>query len=743
MISAALVRPTQDPAYIQQMLPMVLLRSLLSAIIIFSLDAAFPLGTSGWMLTFAACLGTTAASLAAFTRLTNRGFISLSVIVYFVVAIIFKLLNYFPAAISSRFFAVYALTIHGYATLIVFLASALLTWGFWRSKHILSLELLGLLWLVVYLFSGHRNFHFDSPQIINTLAWWLNVEPITLLITLGALVFIILFGNLFLATHPNKPDASITATHFSLHRGQRSWTLNIAFLGLLATCLYLISTSLYSHYTFVAGSRLANGVGAESKEGLSPLGFHSALGSTNQPSALVRLEGDYSENPFSPMLYLRESALSKFNGHELTIASRIFDQDVSNTSPSQPFQGQEDPTLGSRVPLSQSVYLLTEHKLAFAADYPITISPVKNPNPSRFKSAFKAYSIAPGFSLQSLLGLKVGDPRWTSETKAHYLETHPDPRYAELALKLTAAATNPIEKALAIVEYFNKTAIYTLTPNHNVGPQDDPVAPFAFGDHRGYCVHFAHALTYLYRSLGIPARIGTGYLTDLSQAKDGHTLLRMSDRHAWAEVYIEGHGWIPFDLQPEQVESHADTQVDMKVLEELMTLLEPGDEVLPKDLLKDEKFEQHSENNLEAAKYLSFLILAALAIIFLIKIYLHYSWILPSSYRTKLRRSYLAILTRLHDLGFRRDFGETRQEFKARLAQQFSLATLSLTELQQKSAYQLPSPTAVVDKSATLEKLALLRKNDLTVIRNLPLKKRILAIINPSSAMQFIFGPKW
>ena len=37
-------------------------------------------------------------------------------------------------------------------------------------------------------------------------------------------------------------------------------------------------------------------------------------------------------------------------------------------------------------------------------------------------------------------------------------------------------------------------------------------AAFLFGNFTGYCVHSAHASVYLWRSLGLPARIGTGYL---------------------------------------------------------------------------------------------------------------------------------------------------------------------------------------------------------------------------------------
>ncbi len=59
---------------------------------------------------------------------------------------------------------------------------------------------------------------------------------------------------------------------------------------------------------------------------------------------------------------------------------------------------------------------------------------------------------------------------------------------------------------------------------------------------RGVCQDFAHLLIALSRSLGLPARYVSGYLYDPDTLPD--TILAS---HAWAEVFLDGHGWLGLD----------------------------------------------------------------------------------------------------------------------------------------------------------------------------------------------------
>ncbi|MEI6517844.1 MAG: transglutaminase-like domain-containing protein, partial [bacterium] len=282
--------------------------------------------------------------------------------------------------------------------------------------------------------------------------------------------------------------------------------------------------------------------------------------------------------------------------------------------------------------------------------------------------------------------------------------------------------------------YLSKTAIYTLTPRHEVKPSEDPVAPFMFGDHRGYCVHFAHAITYMARALGIPARVATGYLTDLSQAKDGHILLRMSDRHAWGEIYITEIGWVPFDVQPEQVESHAETQVDAKLLEELMGILQPGEEILPKDSVKDEAGMLDPDQiwTPDPQLFINLLYLSA-ALFLLLKLTLRQGWRLARSPSTRLRWGYISVASSLCDIGITRERGETRLDFANRVTQ---VDLRPLTQLVvtkgYSSNYQLQMEAVTRTIKATQSPL-----------KNLPRWKRPIVAVNPASIVKMFGGASW
>jgi transglutaminase-like putative cysteine protease len=52
------------------------------------------------------------------------------------------------------------------------------------------------------------------------------------------------------------------------------------------------------------------------------------------------------------------------------------------------------------------------------------------------------------------------------------------------------------------------------------------------------------------RSLGIPARLATGYSTGEYNSVLNQSIVREHDAHAWVEVWFSGHGWVPVDPSP-------------------------------------------------------------------------------------------------------------------------------------------------------------------------------------------------
>lgn len=96
---------------------------------------------------------------------------------------------------------------------------------------------------------------------------------------------------------------------------------------------------------------------------------------------------------------------------------------------------------------------------------------------------------------------------------------------------------------------------YSLAPGKTPSNRDF-TNYFLLENRKGYCVHYATAGVLLARMAGIPARYATGYVIvsdDFNAAsveQDGSYTINVKDSrsHAWAEVYIDGFGWIPFEF---------------------------------------------------------------------------------------------------------------------------------------------------------------------------------------------------
>ena len=80
---------------------------------------------------------------------------------------------------------------------------------------------------------------------------------------------------------------------------------------------------------------------------------------------------------------------------------------------------------------------------------------------------------------------------------------------------------------------------------------DDPVTEFLFDTETGNAEYFASSMTTVLQSQDIPARYVTGYGPGEAQEDtEGSYNIYSANTHAWTEVYVAGHGWIPFDPTP-------------------------------------------------------------------------------------------------------------------------------------------------------------------------------------------------
>ena len=75
----------------------------------------------------------------------------------------------------------------------------------------------------------------------------------------------------------------------------------------------------------------------------------------------------------------------------------------------------------------------------------------------------------------------------------------------------------------------------------------DSADDLLFRTHEGFCGHYASAFVDLMRAAGVPARVVTGYLGGEWNPIGKYLIVRQSDAHAWAEVWLEGRGWTRVD----------------------------------------------------------------------------------------------------------------------------------------------------------------------------------------------------
>ncbi|MBL8336036.1 MAG: DUF3488 and transglutaminase-like domain-containing protein [Rhodoferax sp.] len=131
-----------------------------------------------------------------------------------------------------------------------------------------------------------------------------------------------------------------------------------------------------------------------------------------------------------------------------------------------------------------------------------------------------------------------------------YLELPPgfNPRTMQWAAELrrgTRAEVEPERLVATVLERLRTGGYgYTLEPGeYGIHTADE----FWFDRKAGFCEHIASAFVVMMRSLDIPARIVTGYQGGELNAVGDFWVVRQSDAHAWAEVWLAGQGWVRVD----------------------------------------------------------------------------------------------------------------------------------------------------------------------------------------------------
>lgn len=144
----------------------------------------------------------------------------------------------------------------------------------------------------------------------------------------------------------------------------------------------------------------------------------------------------------------------------------------------------------------------------------------------------------------------------SSQRRALQLPSGGEPRTRAWVAGLKTRTSTPEALAQAILAYFRQQPfVYTLQPPT---ASVDAIDAFLFDNRRGFCAHYAGAMTFALRVAGIPARVVAGYQGGEFNAAGGYLLVQQFDAHAWVEYWLPGRGWISVDptaqVAPERIE---------------------------------------------------------------------------------------------------------------------------------------------------------------------------------------------
>ncbi|MDE6665249.1 MAG: transglutaminase-like domain-containing protein [Ruminococcus sp.] len=144
--------------------------------------------------------------------------------------------------------------------------------------------------------------------------------------------------------------------------------------------------------------------------------------------------------------------------------------------------------------------------------------------------------------------LQIPDDKNIKEVREAYADIL---QYAENA----HSASEKLEVLTMIRERIDSQNVYSLSPGKTPSNRDF-INYFLLENHKGYCIHYATSGVMLTRMAGIPARYATGYVivgedfNETNANSDGSYTITLKDNrsHAWAEIYLDGYGWVPFEF---------------------------------------------------------------------------------------------------------------------------------------------------------------------------------------------------
>lgn len=282
-------------------------------------------------------------------------------------------------------------------------------------------------------------------------------------------------------------------------------------------------------------------------------------------SADLDLKANLTDQDRTPVLTFRTTDPSPPPLRAL-VADNYIDGHWTRTQASYLLRGTDgDPLQRSSdnpIPASANPYRMTVSQNTMRTPYVVAPTQVRtgdfgdrtwsyNPKTTQPSTSARIKSYTVSYLVQSAAARpapgRVDPDRFSSDLAVDLASSKSIATFVERA----APRGSPFDRAMAIQSYLRDgggfTYSLTLAPTRkdSRGRSLDPISNF-LATKLGYCVQFASTMVMAARSIGIPARLGIGFLPGTAGANGTYQVLQ-SDAHAWPELYFPGLGWTRFE----------------------------------------------------------------------------------------------------------------------------------------------------------------------------------------------------